>query len=229
LLLSVVVWLASPLQAAAEPGLSADSQQWSFRVLLDGREIGFHDFQVSRQGHEQRVEIDARFDVKFLFINAYRYRHQNIETWRNGCLVSIASTTDDNGEMLQVNGTPGAAGFEIVDPVRDRVIDSDCVRSFAYWDLDLLSADRLLNAQTGEFVDVRVEHRGAGTLKVGGLDVPAQRYAVVMPEGTIDLWYGRDSGQWLALESRTEGGRLLRYEPVLLPLPLDGGARLAMK
>jgi hypothetical protein len=233
LLLAVVFWGPPALVAAdseaALGGLTPVEQQWRFRVLLDGREIGFHDFRVSQGENEQRVEIEARFDVRFLFVNAYRYRHQNVETWRGGCLSGIASSTDDNGELLRVSGAPVGAGFGISRQTDARIVEAECVRSFAYWDFERLTANRLLNAQTGELVDVRVEDRGAETVELADSAVAARRYTLIMPEGTIDLWYARETGQWLALESRTAGGRLLRYEPVRLPLPLDGAKRLAMQ
>ena len=73
---------------------STQPQQWRFKVSLDGREIGFHDFVVSRQGNQRMVEISADFDVKILFINAYRYDHANSEIWKDGCLQQIRSETD---------------------------------------------------------------------------------------------------------------------------------------
>ena len=36
----------------------ADDRYWNFRVLLDDREIGFHEFRVLNDGTEQRVEIE---------------------------------------------------------------------------------------------------------------------------------------------------------------------------
>ena len=35
----------------------------------------------------------AAFDVDFLFINAYRYRHTSNETFRDGCLAEIDAET----------------------------------------------------------------------------------------------------------------------------------------
>lgn len=215
---------AEPLSAptaemprAAIPG----EQRWRFRVLLDEREIGFHDFAVLPQESGGRVEIDAQFDVRVLFINAYRYRHSNVETWRGDCLASIRSTTDDNGDLLRVEGASQEAGFRVDSHAGDELLKSDCVRSFAYWDRSLLAADRLLNAQTGEWLEVSVEELGPGQVRFGDAEIPAVRYRLALPDGRIDLWYGRDGGQWLALESPTAGGRLLRYEPVELPeLPL---------
>jgi hypothetical protein len=206
----------------------ADDRYWNFRVLLDDREIGFHEFRVLNDGTEQRVEIDAQFDVKVLFITAYSYRHSNVENWRNGCLVSIRSSTDDNGDRLEVAGRTGEEGFVLERSGEPRELTGNCIRSFAYWNPGILTAGKLLNAQTGELVDVAIEERGAANVPVGDRSLPARHYRITMDDGTIDLWYHRDSGQWLALEAPTEGGRVLRYEPVGLPLEPVDGDRLVM-
>lgn len=229
-------WLHASLAAltlgllATAPAASAaggEDRTWRFRVFLDDREIGTHEFRVRRDEGLERVEIDARFDVRFLFINAYRYRHQNVEVWQNGCLQHIESQTDDNGDMLQVRGRTGADGFVVGGAEGDTVLDSACVSSFAYWNPEFLSARRLLNAQTGEYLPVTVEAAGEELLVVDGRELPARRFTVAMEDGRITLWYHRDNGQWLALESPTPGGRTLRYEPLLLPLEAAPDERLA--
>jgi hypothetical protein len=215
--------------AVAAPAAPADGtvQEWRFRVFLDDREIGTHEFRVRADGGIERVEIDARFDVRFLFINAYRYRHQNVEVWQDGCLQRIEAQTDDNGDLLQVSGRTDSAGF-VVDGARgDTVLDNDCVASFAYWNPEILDAGRLLNAQTGEYVNVDIEIAAEERLVVDGRELPARRYTVAMEDGYISLWYHRDNGQWLALESPTPGGRLLRYEPIQLPFGPQPDERLA--
>ena len=102
---------ASP--AAQSESVYGEDQRWRFRVLLDDREIGYHDFSVRREGASERVEIRAQFDVRILFINAYRYRHENTEVWQHGCLARIESQTDDNGERLQVLGASADNGFSL--------------------------------------------------------------------------------------------------------------------
>lgn len=208
--------------------LQQDERYWNFRVLLDDREIGFHEFRVVSDGAEQRVEIDAQFDVKVLFINAYSYRHSNVENWRNGCLVDIRSSTDDNGDKLQVEGQAGPDGFVLGGSGGPENVADDCVQTFAYWNPGILAAGRLLNAQTGQVVDVTIDDKGPDSLRIGDRVLPALQYRITMSDGTIDLWYHRDTGQWLALEAPTEGGRVLRYEPVGLPLEPGGEDRLAM-
>jgi len=187
---------------------ASSEREWRFRVFLDEDEIGSHVFRVRESGNERRVESDARFRVRFLFVEAYRYSHRAEERWAGNCLREIDSRTDDNGETLTVHGTQRPSRFELMTQSGSQHA-SGCLMSFAYWNPVMLRQDRLLNAQTGELQDVRIEALGAETIPVRGQLVPAQRYGVHGPDFRIDLWYATDN-QWVQLESRT-GGRLLRY------------------
>jgi hypothetical protein len=82
--------------------------------------------------------------------------------------------------------------------------------TFAYWNPDLLGQSRLLNVQTGEYLDVQVRALGEETITVRGGAQRAQRYVLETRDFRIDLWYS-PSKEWLALESRTDGGRKIRY------------------
>ena len=174
-------------------GAEASSRTWEFRVLLDGREIGRHTFVREEQGEAARVVSEARFDVRFLFVSAYRYEHRAEERWQGRCLVRLQARTDDNGARKDVRVEPG-----------------ECTQSFAYWDPAILRADRLLNAQTGEVLPVRSLALGSESIAVRGRETSATRHRLTAPGLSIDLWYA--SGDWVALESSVEGGRRLRYE-----------------
>lgn len=193
-----------PVTAAADSAL-----EWRFRVLLEGREFGEHVFRVEEHGEERHIESIARFKAKFLFIDAYLYSHQARERWQGDCLTAIESQTDDNGEQIAVTGRRQDGKFE-VSTGGLRATLPDCIMSFAYWNPAMLGQARLLNAQNGEFVEVRVEPLGEETITVRGIPLATQRYALHAPEFRIDVWYaaGRD---WVQLESRASGGRLLRY------------------
>jgi hypothetical protein len=100
--------------------------------------------------------------------------------------------------------------FEIENSRGARTL-SGCVHTFAYWDEESLMAPRLLNAQTGEYQAVTLTRIGTQNVSVGGQSIAAQRYALRAAHLSIDVWYS-DSGRWVALESKLESGRTLRYE-----------------
>ncbi len=68
---------------------SPAERSWDFSVLLDGSKIGYHRFQLTEDDGQRRLTSEAKFDVRFLFINAFRYRHTNNEVWSDGCLERI--------------------------------------------------------------------------------------------------------------------------------------------
>jgi Family of unknown function (DUF6134) len=185
--------MACPAAQAADPARS-----WHFSVLLDGKPIGEHDFAVVPQGDEVIVDTRAHFQVKAAFIPLYHYDHQDHEVWRNGCLLAINARTDDNGRILTVQGALQGAVFRLQGSHGALSLPA-CIKTFAYWDQSLLNEPRLLNSQTGEFQSVMLIHDGA------------QHCSLRAPKLDIQLWYS-DAGEWLALESRLESGKRLRYE-----------------
>jgi hypothetical protein len=192
-------------------------KQWTFRVYLDDREIGFHEFKVSGEERQRQVEINARFDVKILFFNAYKYEHRNRESWIEDCLAGIESETNDNGEVLTVSGESTPESFEIETNEQSETLSMDCVRSFAYWNPAILESEQLLNSQTGELMAVTVSPAGPDRIRFGKSELEAIKYTLETDDGPISLWYTPDRQYWLALEAPAKGGRTIRYEPIILP------------
>lgn len=213
---SLVCGLCMALAWMPPAAAARDEQDLLFRVMLDDRAIGYHRFRVSQQDGSEIVEIDAEFKVTFLAIPVYRYDHRNREVWRQGCLESIVSATDDDGDRFEVEGRRREDGFEIVTLDDERRVEAHCVMSFAYWNPEFLQQDRLLNSQNGEYLEIAVEPGGRETLNVFGGDVAANKHRLRNAEKEIDItvWHAQDSGRWLSLESRVEGGRVIRYLPV---------------
>jgi hypothetical protein len=198
---------------AAHASNSID-KNWQFTVYLDGDEIGFHNFSIIQKEEYQEIYSSARFNVKFLFINAYSYKHDNVELWQGQCLNSINAVTDDNGDLYNVSGEAEHGAFIVNTTENDYGEKQNqylpCIKTFAYWDPEFLKETSLLNSQTGEMVEVDSEFIGNDTLKYKGEEITARHYRLHGKDLQIDLWYSVDN-HWLALESLTESGRVVRY------------------
>jgi len=206
-----LLWLSSAggwLQAAPVP-----EQDLVFRVLLDGDPIGYHRFHVKHIDERQTIDIDAKLKVTFLGIPVYRYQHRNRETWQQGCLASIVSSTVDGGDDFYIEGRDIGRQFELSTQDGDAEIDAGCVMSFAYWDREFLQQSKLLNAQNGEYLPVEISAQGVDELQVNGSTVSASRHRLLNTDRGIDIsvWHAVDDGRWLSLESRVDGGRVIRY------------------
>ncbi|MEO0420813.1 MAG: DUF6134 family protein [Pseudomonadota bacterium] len=210
---------------SAQAFASVDERRWEFKVFLDDREIGYHNFVLRESDDGQAVDSEARFDVKFLFINAFKYRHHSEEHWVDGCLKDIASSTRANSERNRVEGQASGDSFTLRSVTAkkkadlefgaddERTVDTGCLSTFAYWDQAFVDRDRLLNPQTGEVVPVQISRMGQEELEVSGVRTPVIRYRIETPDGEVQVCYTKvdNRWEWVRLESPIEN-RMLRYE-----------------
>jgi hypothetical protein len=195
---------------AAASAASAPEKEFRFQVLLDDSPIGTQVFRVREDGDRSTVTIEAAMDVKILFLTAYTYRHHNEESWNGDCLSSIEATTDDNGEKFRVKGSVAGDGF-VVERTGGRETLPSCVVSYAYWAPERLRAGRLLNSQTGKYEQLELRELGEETVTSRGRVVRARHVVLDGAGRRLELWYEIGSNDWIALESPTDSGRLLKY------------------
>lgn len=207
LLVLLSLTIAAPVMAN---GAADDVSQWNFNVFLNDKKVGKHSFKVSESDGEKQVESEASFKYTILWVPAYRYQHSAAERWADQCLVELSAKTNANGDRIQVKGERTSSGFSLVNDDGQAELP-ECVMTFAYWNPEFLEQSRLLNPQTGEFVDVTVEEVGTETLEVRGEPVAATRFRLTAYEIDVTLWYSPND-EWLALESVAKGGHIIRYE-----------------
>jgi hypothetical protein len=202
-----IATLATPTPAAER---NSSVARWDFDIYLNDKKVGQHFYEITDVNGVTRVQSEAKFKYTILLIPAYRYEHSNAERWADNCLVGFDAKTNANGERTEVSGQQYGTGF-IVRNGETPVELPECIMSFAYWNPEFLDQPRLLNPQTGEYVDVRVEKVGNETLMVRGERVAATRFKLTAYEVDLTLWYSPDD-EWLALESIAKGGHVIRYE-----------------
>ena len=207
-MLSKIVLTISLL--AISTSVWAGNQEWKFRVYLDDKEIGYHDFFLQELDNQRKLQSEANFEYRLMFVKLFGYEHQNTETWTGDCLTGIESKTDANGKPFQVSGSLEGDRFVLSGTAGDAELPS-CSMTFAYWNPIFLQQDRLINVQNGEVLDIQVSEPELVQLKVRGEMQPAWRYELGAGEMKIALWYS-ENHEWLALETDARGGRRLRYE-----------------
>ena len=85
------------------------------------------------------------------------------------------------------------------------------MRSFAYWDPELIKTSKLLNPESGEYQNVEIQPLESRTFVINNRTHVANGYRLVTKDINIDVWYTQEQ-HWIALESETPVGKL-RYLP----------------
>jgi hypothetical protein len=165
---------------------------------------------IQESADERRVQVEAEMAVEVLFFTAFSYRHRADELWRGDCIFALETRTDDDGERLRVDAERVGDVLAVTDQAEQRTLEG-CVRTFAYWNPELLASDYLLNTQSGAYEPARLVELTPQPLRFNGRDYGANRYRLeVGEEIRIHLWYDDDKN-WQALQTDVGNGRVLSY------------------
>ncbi len=197
--------LACGAAPAADDAPAVRSHVYAFHALLDDKPIGEHTFTVVVDGATRKVTSEASFDVKFLGMGLYHYRHHADEQWKGDCLETLSSTTDDDGKPASVHLERHGDANQVKTNAGTTTVPG-CLMSYAYWNPAMREQARLLDPQTGKVDAVRVSRAGTGTIPVDGKPVAATRWRIDAPEAPIDIWVS-EQGEWIGLDSMVAKGK----------------------
>ena len=188
------------------------AKDWAFDVYLDKSKIGQHNFSLN---DANELTSTAKFNVKVLFINAYKYDHKAVEKWQGDCLASLDAHTLENKVTNDVKGKLADANF-VVDDGKSKQSLPACSMTFAYWNPKILTQNKLLNPQNAEWLDTKITKVGVENIEVKGKSVETTHYKL---DGSlagrnklkIELWYNANN-DWVALKSITPEGYIINYK-----------------
>jgi len=176
-------WRASKAQGVSSPLM----ETIQFALVRGGNQIGTHVIEIRRSGPETLVKTTIDLSVQVFFITVYRLKHTATERWVTGHLVSLNSSTDDNGTPHTVRVTQTPTGLEIVADGTVTHADKSLV-PMTLWNTQLLTRTVALNAQDGQIIPLSVIDNGAEQLTVKGRVFKANRYTL-KTNYTQDVWY----------------------------------------
>jgi hypothetical protein len=180
-------------------------KHFDFKVFLNDREVGSHRFVLQQQGENLLVSSTMSLDFTVFMIKKIKYRHQANEVWQGGCLVSLKSQTEKQGENYTVDAKTNGRGLVVESKEGSQTIQG-CARGFAYWNPLLLNGEFLLNAESGQYLPVEITSRVSAQDNITHM-------LIAGPKADVRLQYDA-AGSWLSLESKLQIGGLLRYQRV---------------
>lgn len=197
------------LSHAARADIPVQGEAYDFLVLRDGKPIGHHRVTVRSEGVRSEVQVDIELRVKAAgFLTLYRYLHQSREVWEGDRLVSLESTTDNDGRQEYLKAEAGDEGLQVEGSRYRGLLPADAMPT-SYWRRDFVRRATIMDSQNGRRLDLAIQPQAYELASAARHDVPALRYQLT---GDVELilWYGRD-GRWVKTAFTARDGSLIEY------------------
>ncbi|MEO0981762.1 MAG: DUF6134 family protein [Pseudomonadota bacterium] len=168
-----------------------------FDVFRKGdKRFGTHVLRFERlEDGALKVVNDIDLKVRFGPIVPFRYRHDSVELWRDGALVSLDGETLKEGDELSVDAALNEKSMQVRGDGFEGAAPADIIPS-SHWNIGQVYSDVILSSENGELMDIETENLGRETVALSdGSSIEATRYRLVA-DLTVDLWYD-DQGRWV--------------------------------
>ena len=204
-----ILLLAMALPWAALAGMPASVESYDFQVLRNGAPIGHHRVTVRGDGQRSEVDVDIELRVKAAgVLTLYRYLHQSREIWEGERLVSLQSTTDNDGRQEYLQAQATAAGLQVDGSRYSGVLPADTMPT-SYWRRDFVRRATIMDSQNGRPLNLNILPQQYELASAARDEVPAQRYDL-SGDVELKLWYGRD-GRWVKTAFTARDGSRIEY------------------
>lgn len=167
-----------------------------FRAYHKRKPVGAHSVSFRADGNRLTVSTHIDLTVKVLFFTAFRFKHDAEEVWQSGRLVSVQSTTIDNGANLKVSGYAAENGFRILGEDGPFLAGANLLTSNTLWDSRLVNESKLIDVQYGGEVGLAAKLLGEETVDTSQGSVRAFRHRIITPHYAGSLFYDTD-GRWV--------------------------------
>jgi len=199
-------FLALPvlLAAGAFPfSVVASLPSLAFTARRDGVPFGVHRVRLRTEGRETVAEIQIDLEVRVLGVRVFRYAHRNLERWRDGHLLSLDSTTDDDGTPRRLEVRAEGSGLRLRGSDFEGVLPSESAPT-SYWNRQAIRRPKF-DTQGGRPLrfDVSAPTPDAWAGR------PAERFDV-SGDLVLSLWY--EGPVWRGLRFRARGATVT-YDP----------------
>lgn len=135
----------------------SDGLELKYRVFYGGNEIGYQKISVKKHADDVVIEHETKLEVRVLFAIAYSLDHISTEVWApNHQLVSINSTTIENGEKTEVLGRQRGNGLHIQGGYGEHAELNSIVTTDSFWFASALQNPMIINTRTGDVAEAKV-------------------------------------------------------------------------
>jgi hypothetical protein len=187
-------------------GADAETEVRSFAVTVDGKAAGTYTLTVASDGAgRETVTAVSSVKVKHRLIT-YTYEGKNTEVWKEGKLVSLESTTNDNGKKSAVKAVAVEGKLSVSADGTTRKIDPDVLTTTGTRPpaADKVRDAVLLDSEDGTATPVRIEPLGACRVTLNGQTIEGTRFKLTGKDVATEWWFDKN-GRVIRQEMKWDG------------------------
>jgi len=178
-----------------------------FNITIDGRHAGRYRLTIeSKKNQGLIVDAEAKVVLNYL-IYRYTYSFHGQEYWQGGRLARLQSESNDNGKRFRVDAVSQDDKLRVTVNGKTDNYRAD-VWTTTYWQLpDKRYRNQgipLLDADTGRYLQGRLEFVDRENIMVAGTLQPCAHYSVSAPGIEVEAWY--DGQERLVRQTAMEDG-----------------------
>ncbi len=176
--------------AGTEAQQNPVQRQIAYDVWRNGKLIGSYVLAFNPQGKQLRVTVDWDIKIKGIIFTLYRSEHHSEEIWEGRQLISLISSSNDNGKRRQFSWRQNNKTAEII--FDDHTVPTTLgLFPTSLWQPDTIKQTVLLDTVKGKLRQVNIEYQGTESIVIAGQSFPTKHY-LVSGEMTRHVWYGMD-------------------------------------
>jgi hypothetical protein len=193
--------------ALALAGAAHADESRKFQVSVDNKPAGQYQLKVVEKDGSVESTTSIRVEVKHL-LGSYKYAADSKETWKDGKLLGLKSTCNDDGTKHELSMTSDGTNMTLTADGRT-VKGTTAVYPTTYWSLPPVGNLTLVDSDTGKLIPAKLEKVGAEKVRFLGKEQEATKYRLT---GGVDitLWY--DANNRLVRETFVETGHRTTME-----------------
>ncbi len=191
----------------------AESETRLFKVKIDGKPSGEMTMNIFKADDGTiTTSIDTEILVNAYLIFTYRYSFHGKETWKDGVMLKIESSTNDNGTKYALLATKEGPGMRVRVNNQDKISRGEAWAT-TFWCLPDPAKRKgiipLIDAESGKDVDGNLQFQGQQLTSIAGQNINVNKYKVLSKSNT-DLWF--DGADRVVRQSWLEDGHKVEVE-----------------
>lgn len=163
-------------------------RQMAYDVWRNDKVIGSYILTFIPQGKKLQVMVDWDIKIKGIFFTLYRSEHHSEEIWEGKQLISLISSSNDNGKQRQFSLRQNNKIAEIIFKDNTITIPSGLFPT-SLWHPDTIKQMALLDTVKGKIRQVKIEYQGTETILIAGHSFSTKHY-LISGEMNRQVWYG---------------------------------------